>query len=134
LVSLIPREEHRLRRVFEPERKEVTGGWRKLHNGELHNLYSSPNVIRLDIGGRVLKKLSVWMWTGFVWHTVGSSGRPFLLLLPSLSSSVIKTQPILTLHLCCLHSSALLYITMMRQPLPCIAVTVFPCSYLVYTL
>jgi hypothetical protein len=31
---------------FEPKRDEVTGEWRKLHNGELHNLYSSPYIIR----------------------------------------------------------------------------------------
>jgi hypothetical protein len=31
-----------LRRIFGPKRDEVTGGWRKLHNEELHNLYSSP--------------------------------------------------------------------------------------------
>jgi hypothetical protein len=36
-----------LRRIFEPRRDEVTGEWRKLHNEELHNLYSSPNIIRL---------------------------------------------------------------------------------------
>jgi hypothetical protein len=30
-------------RIFRPKREEVTGGWRKLHNEELHNLYSSPN-------------------------------------------------------------------------------------------
>jgi hypothetical protein len=36
-----------LRRIFAPKRDEVTGGWRKLHNEELHNLYSSPNVIRM---------------------------------------------------------------------------------------
>jgi hypothetical protein len=35
-----------LRRVFGPKRDEVTGGWRKLYNDELHNLYSSPNIIR----------------------------------------------------------------------------------------
>jgi hypothetical protein len=35
-----------LRRIFGPKRDEVTGGWRKLHNKELHNLYSSPIVIR----------------------------------------------------------------------------------------
>jgi hypothetical protein len=48
------REEHRLRvlenrvvwRIFGPKRDEVTGECRKLHNGELHNLYSSPDVIR----------------------------------------------------------------------------------------
>jgi hypothetical protein len=52
--SLTLREEHRLR-VFEnrvlrgmfgPEGDEVTGEWRKLHSGELHNLYSSPDIIR----------------------------------------------------------------------------------------
>jgi hypothetical protein len=36
-----------LRRIFEPRREEVTGDWRKLHNEELHNLYSSPNIIRM---------------------------------------------------------------------------------------
>jgi hypothetical protein len=35
-----------LRRIFGPMRKEVTEGWRKLHSGDLHNLYSSTNVIR----------------------------------------------------------------------------------------
>jgi hypothetical protein len=49
------REEHRLRvfenrvlrRIFGPKRDEVTGGWRKLHNEELHNLYSSPDIIKI---------------------------------------------------------------------------------------
>jgi hypothetical protein len=49
------REEHRLRvfenrvlrRIFGPRRDEVTGGWRKLHNEELHNLYSSRSIIRI---------------------------------------------------------------------------------------
>jgi hypothetical protein len=52
--SLTLREEHRprvfenriLRRIFEPKRDEVTGEWCKLHNEELHILYSSPNIIR----------------------------------------------------------------------------------------
>jgi hypothetical protein len=53
-VSVFPTwEEHRLRvfenrvlrRIFRPKRDEVTGGWRKLHNEELHNLYCSPNII-----------------------------------------------------------------------------------------
>jgi hypothetical protein len=35
-----------LRRIFGPKRDEVTGDWRKLHNEELQNLYSSPNRIR----------------------------------------------------------------------------------------
>jgi hypothetical protein len=53
--SLTLREEHRLRvfekrvlrRIFGPKRNEVTGDWRKLHNEELNNLCSSPNV-RID--------------------------------------------------------------------------------------
>jgi hypothetical protein len=36
-----------LRRIFEPKRDGVTGGWRKLLNEELHNLYSSPSIIRI---------------------------------------------------------------------------------------
>jgi hypothetical protein len=36
-----------LRRIFGPKRDEVTGGWRKLHNEELQNLYSSPSIIRM---------------------------------------------------------------------------------------
>jgi hypothetical protein len=35
-----------LRRIFGLKRDDVTGDWRKLHNEELHNLYSSPNIIR----------------------------------------------------------------------------------------
>jgi hypothetical protein len=35
-----------LRRIFVSKRDVVTGEWRKLHSEELHNLYSSPNIIR----------------------------------------------------------------------------------------
>jgi hypothetical protein len=35
-----------LRRIFGPKRDQVTGEWRRLHNEELHNLYSSPDIIR----------------------------------------------------------------------------------------
>jgi hypothetical protein len=35
------------RRVLGLKRDDVTGGWRKLHNEELHNLYTSPSVIRM---------------------------------------------------------------------------------------
>jgi hypothetical protein len=53
--SLTLREEHRLRvfenrvlwRIFGPKRDEVTGGWRKRHNEELHGLYSSPSIVRV---------------------------------------------------------------------------------------
>jgi hypothetical protein len=55
LGSLILREEHRLRvfenrvlrRIFRPKRDKVTGELRKLHNEELHDLYSSPSIIRI---------------------------------------------------------------------------------------
>jgi len=36
-----------LRRTFGPRRVEVTGKWRRLHNEELNDLYSSPNVVRV---------------------------------------------------------------------------------------
>jgi hypothetical protein len=53
--SLTVREEHKLRvfekrvlrRIFGPKRDGVMEGWRKLHNEELHNLYSSPSIIRV---------------------------------------------------------------------------------------
>jgi hypothetical protein len=43
-----------LRRIFGPKRDEVTGGWRKLHNEELHDLYSSPSIIRI-IKARIMR-------------------------------------------------------------------------------
>jgi hypothetical protein len=53
--SLTLKEEHRLRvfenrvlrRIFGPKRDEVTGEWRKFHNKELHDLNSSPSIIRI---------------------------------------------------------------------------------------
>jgi hypothetical protein len=36
-----------LRRIFTPKKDEIVGDWRKLHYKELHNLYSSPNIIRM---------------------------------------------------------------------------------------
>jgi hypothetical protein len=36
-----------VRRISEPTREEIIGGWRKLHNEGLHNLNSSPNIIRV---------------------------------------------------------------------------------------
>jgi hypothetical protein len=46
-----------LRRIFAPKRYEVTGEWRKLHNGEFPNLYSSPNII-WQINSRTVR----WGW------------------------------------------------------------------------
>jgi hypothetical protein len=37
-----------LRRLSQPKRDEVTGGWRKLHDEELHNLYFSANIISIS--------------------------------------------------------------------------------------
>jgi hypothetical protein len=48
-----------LRRIFVPKREEVMGGWRRLHNEELHNLYASPNVIRVIKSSRM-------RWAGHV--------------------------------------------------------------------
>jgi hypothetical protein len=48
-----------LRRIFGPNRDEVTGEWRKMHNEELHNLYSSPDIIR-QVKSRQMR------WTGHV--------------------------------------------------------------------
>jgi hypothetical protein len=64
--SLTLREEHRLRvflnrvlrRIFGPKRKE-DGSWRKLHNDELHSLYSSQNIVRVI-------KLRRMRWAGHV--------------------------------------------------------------------
>ena len=36
-----------LRRIFGPRRDEVTGDWRRLHNEEINDLYSSPNIVRV---------------------------------------------------------------------------------------
>jgi hypothetical protein len=48
-----------LRRIFGPKGDEVTGGWRKLHNEELHDLYAPPHIIKM-IKARKLK------WAGQV--------------------------------------------------------------------
>jgi hypothetical protein len=45
--------------IFGTKRDEVTGNWRKMHNGELHNLYSSPGIIRQIKSRRM-------MWAGHV--------------------------------------------------------------------
>jgi hypothetical protein len=70
-----------LRRIFGHKRDEVTGEWRKVHNEELHNLYSSPDIIRQvksrrmrwaghvarmgeesvqDFGGKARRKETTW--------------------------------------------------------------------------
>ena len=67
--SLTLREERRLRvfenrvlrKVFGPKRDEVIGEWRKLHNEELNDLYSLPNIVRVVKSRRM-------RWAGHVTH------------------------------------------------------------------
>jgi hypothetical protein len=40
-------ENRALRRIFGPQREDVAGDWRRLHNEELHNLYTSSNIARV---------------------------------------------------------------------------------------
>jgi hypothetical protein len=51
--------ENRVLRIFGPKSDEVTGGWTKLHNEDLHNLHSSPSIIRMIKSRRM-------RWTGNV--------------------------------------------------------------------
>jgi hypothetical protein len=81
--SLTLREEHRqrvfenrvLRRIFDPKRDEVTRGWRKLRNEELHNLHSSPNIIkminsrRMRWAGHVARMGRRGMHIGYWWES-----------------------------------------------------------------
>jgi hypothetical protein len=74
--SLTLREEHRLRvfenrvlrRIFGPKGYEVKGKWRKLHNEELRDLYSSPSIIRIIKSRRM-------RWTGHVARMEGEEER-----------------------------------------------------------
>jgi hypothetical protein len=90
------REEHRLRvfenrvlrRIFGPKREEG-GSWRKLHNDELHSLYSSPNIVRVIKSSRMMwarnvARMGEGVFTGFWlegpktrdhWEDLGVGGR-----------------------------------------------------------
>jgi hypothetical protein len=60
-----------LRRIFGPKRDEVTGEWRKLHNEELRDLYSSPSIIRIITSRRM-------RWAGHIariWENI-KVGKP----------------------------------------------------------
>jgi hypothetical protein len=77
------KEEHRLRvfenrvlkRIFGSKRDEVTGGLRKLHNEELHNLYSSASIIRMiesrrvRLAGNVARMGRRRMHVGYWWES-----------------------------------------------------------------
>jgi hypothetical protein len=78
---LILREEHRLRvlesrvlrRIFGPRRDKSNGSWRKLHNEELRNLYSSPSIIRIIKSKRM-------RWAVHV-ARIGRRGRAYRILM-----------------------------------------------------
>ena len=87
--SLTLREERRLRvfenrvlrRVFGPKRDGVTGEWRKLHNEELNDLYSLPNIVRV-VKSRHMRWQGMWrVWgriegcTGFWWGSLRERGH-----------------------------------------------------------
>jgi hypothetical protein len=62
-----------VRRIFAPRRDEVTGGWRKLHNEEFRDLYSSPSIIRIINSRRMRLAAHV--------VRIGSKGNAYGLLL-----------------------------------------------------
>jgi hypothetical protein len=61
-----------LRRIFGPKRDDMTGEWRKLHNEELRDLYSSPSIIRIIKSRRV-------RWAGHV-ARMGEKRNSYMLL------------------------------------------------------
>ena len=61
-----------LRRIFGPRRDEVTGEWRRLHNKELNDLFSSPNIVQVI-------KLRRMRWAGHVAH-MGEERRVYRVL------------------------------------------------------
>jgi hypothetical protein len=91
--SVTLREEHRLRvfentvlrRIFGPTRDEVTGEWRKLHNGELHILYTLPDIIR-QIKSRRMR------WAGHVTR-MGEGRNVYMVLVGNLEGKRQLERP-----------------------------------------
>jgi hypothetical protein len=92
--SLTLREEHKLRvcekrvlrRISGSKRDEVMGNWRKLHNEELHNLYSSPGIIRMTKSRRI-------RWAGIV-ARMGDKRNAYRILVrkPKGKSSLVRPR------------------------------------------
>ena len=92
--SLTLREERRfrefenrvLRRIYGPMRDNVTGEWRKIHNEELNDMYSSPIIVRErvhledpGVDGNIIlrcifRKWDGRVWTGSIWLRTGTGG------------------------------------------------------------
>jgi hypothetical protein len=69
-----------LRRMFGPKCGDVIGKWRKLHNGELHNLYSTQNIIRQ-------KRSRIMRWTAHV-VCMGEDGKVYKVLAENLEGKI----------------------------------------------
>jgi hypothetical protein len=81
-----------LRRIFEPKRDEETRKWKKLHNEELNDLYSSPNIIRVITSRRmgwVGHVASTWERRGVCRVLVGKTRKKVHLEYPGVVGSVI---------------------------------------------
>jgi hypothetical protein len=72
-----------LRRIFRPKRDEVTGQFRKLHNEELHDLYSSPSIIR------IMKSRRRRRWAGHI-ARMGKKRNAYRLLVEKPEGNIIN--------------------------------------------
>jgi hypothetical protein len=81
-----------LRRIIVPKRDEVTGEWRRLHNEELNDLYSSPNIFRVNKSrrmrwaGHVARMGRGEVHTGFWWEDLREKDH---LEVPSVDGRII---------------------------------------------
>ena len=74
-----------LRRIFGPKRDEVTGEWRKLHNEELNDLYSSPNIVQVIKSRRM-------RWAGHV-ARMGEKRNAYRVLVGKLGEKALLGRP-----------------------------------------
>jgi hypothetical protein len=90
-----------LRRVFEPKRDKVIGGWRRMHNEELLDLYSSPSIIRIiksrrmkSVGNVVRMEENTTMYRLLVGKTDGKRtlGRPRSVWVDNVKMDLVQTR------------------------------------------